>query len=403
MDRLVICLISGLDVRRINPEDTPYLNRALNMYPWVGIKTIPNSDLLSTILTGAYPHQHGIWEIKFTDSQLNTSVERPFDKIPDILTTTFQCLIHFITGSFDLAAVPPYRRKQFEIRKTKYFKRNVTQFLSLNEIETIFGVIGEKDSNFIYVSSLKKLYSILPSLCSLKYRLELLYIHSLDIIQHWGLDNPNRIRKFYSDIDGFVENLNIKCSDKNTTMMVITDHGQEPVRGSIDIIKALKRSGLPRDEFSYYIEATKARFYFHTDRAREIILTLLSSIQKGAVLSYKDMHEYNIKFEDKSYGEYYLILDPGYIFFPNDFYHPLGNIFLGLTDWQQRSRLLSPKYRGNHAYLPHNESEKGSMMLLNESYKVIKKGAEIIDIAPTVLKLLGYKKPDFMKGQCIFT
>jgi hypothetical protein len=160
--------------------------------------------------------------------------------------------------------------------------------------------------------------------------------------------------------------------------------------------------GIPKHEYTYYIEAPKARFWFHSDRARETILEKLSSIQNSTLLSYRDLHKYNVRFEEESFGEYYLIAEPGYIYFPNDFYHPLANIFLGVTDRQQRSRLSSPQYRGYHGYLPHNESEKGFMILLDDCYKASKKAVKIIDVAPTVLRLLGYEKPDYMIGNCVF-
>ena len=145
-----------------------------------------------------------------------------------------------------------------------------------------------------------------------------------------------------------------------------------------------------------------ARFWFHTDRARRKIVDMLHSINNGTVLSYKDMHKYNVKFDDDKYGEVYFVADSGYTIFPHDFYHPLANIFLGLTDWQQRSRIFNPKHRGNHGYLPQYESEKGFVMVLDNNYKVDKQEADIIDVAPTILGLLGYKKPDYMKGKGIF-
>ena len=306
------------------------------------------------------------------------------------------------TGSFDLAAVPRWRRKRFEINKLRYAERKIKRFLNLNGTDTIFRVVGERESNYIYSSKFEELSSILSKIFSSEYRFELFQMHSLDTLQHWNLDNPDRINKFYSKIDNFSSELHRICTEKNITLMILSDHGMEPVKDSIDILKELKRLGIPRDEFTYFIEASKARLYFHTDYARERVLALLSSIEQGTILSYKEMHDYNVKFEDKSYGEYYFILNPGYIFFPNDYYHPLGNLFLGFTDWQKRNRLRNPKYRGYHGYLPHNESEKGLLLLLDNKYKAKQRIAEIIDFAPTVLSLLGYDRPEIMKGECIF-
>ncbi|MGH7801411.1 MAG: hypothetical protein ACREOW_12435 [Thermodesulfobacteriota bacterium] len=138
--------------------------------------------------------------------------------------------------------------------------------------------------------------------------------------------------------------------------MILSDHGHEPTKGSIDITKNLKTQDISTYDYTNYIEVAKSRFWFNSDRARERILDMLSPTEHSTLLSYKDLHKYNVRFKDDSYGEFYFIADPDFILFPNDFYHPLGNLFLGVRSWQERRRLLSPKYRGHHPYLQHNES-----------------------------------------------
>ncbi|MGH7799262.1 MAG: alkaline phosphatase family protein [Thermodesulfobacteriota bacterium] len=402
MNRLFICYISSFDLRRINNRYTPFIAGSFDSYQRVKINTIPDPDLEPTIFTGVYPHEHGMWQVKLK-SEKEYSDKKLADNLPDILTTTGQCLIHLFTGSFDLAAVPSWRRRRLEINKTRYISRTLKNYLKFNNTASFFSIVGEKEGSYMYNIKFDKLHSLLPNLCSSGCRLEFLEIHSLDILQHWNLDNVSKISEFYRTTDHFLRELQIKCKKEEASLMILTDHGQEPVIGSIDLIKKLRRLSIAKDEYTYYIEVPRARFWFRTDRAREKIVDMLSSIENGTLLSYKDMYKFNVNFEDERYGEFYLIADPGYIFFPNDFYHPLGNIFLGLMDWQQRSRLTSPKHRGYHGYLPHNESENGFMMLLDNSYYAIKNEADIIDFAPTVLGLLGYERPDYMKGQCIFT
>ena len=184
--------------------------------------------------------------------------------------------------------------------------------------------------------------------------------------------------------------------------MVFADHGMELVKNSVDIIQKIDEMGIKNNEITYYIEAPKARFWFHSDSAREKMLNYLSGNPDGVLLSRQDMHEFNVKFEDDSYGEYYFVLNPGTVFFPNDFYQPLGNLYLGLTNKLQRSKLLSPVYRGYHGYLPYNDSDKGTFMLLDDKYKTDKKEIEIIDVAPTIINLLGYEQPVSLKGSSAF-
>jgi hypothetical protein len=343
-----------------------------------------------------------MWQVELIPDIKPELSEDLFDKLPDIVTTTFQCLVHLITGHYDLAAIPRWRRKRFEIKKTKYFKRNVNDFLKLYGVDTIFNMIGGEDCNFVYVSLFDELIPSLSNLFKNEYRLEFIDVHALDTIQHWNLDNLSKVIKFYQRIDSFINHLHETCIKNGITFILLSDHGQEPVVGSIDILSRLKSLKIPRSEYTYYIEGQKTRLFFHSERAREKILDMLSLTAHGTVLSYTDLHKYNVKFNDASHGEYYFIANPGYIFFPNDFYHPLGNIFLGLKDGQQRSRLKSPKHRGYHGYLPENDSEKGFMILADENFEITKKDANVVDVVPTILSLLWYKQYNGVNGDILF-
>ena len=103
------------------------------------------------------------------------------------------------------------------------------------------------------------------------------------------------------------------------------------------------------------------------------------------------------------FGELFCITKPGFIFYPHDFHHPLANIVIGLTNSDQRARIFNFKHKGYHHHLPGNDSEIGFLVFLDNSYKTHKNEHEIIDFAPTILKLLGYKKPEYMNGRPILT
>ena len=405
IDKLFICYIPGMDLRRINTNNAPYITRLFNLYPWAKIKTLPNVELVPTLLTGVYPHEHGIWQVKLRSDQSSSLKYRLIDEIPDILITTFQCLVHLFNQSFDLAAIPSKRRRLLELKRFKYTRREKSSeiLFRIGGVESIFSIVGKGKGKYVFSKKFDGLDKLLYNLCSEDYRLEFLELYSLDILQHWNLDETNEISKFYRGIDNFVKNLHEKCQSKNSTLMILSDHGQEQVKGSIDIKKELKKLNLSENEYNFYTEVPMARFWFHTDRARRTIIDMLSSIDNGTVLSYKDMHKYNVKFDDDEYGEIYFIVDPGYIIFPHDFYQPLANIFLGLTDWQQRSRIFNPKHRGVHGYLPQYDSERGFIMILDHNnYRIDKRDVDIIDVAPSILSLLGYGKANYMEGNCIF-
>jgi len=402
IENLLGCFISALDKRRLNETNTPYLYSLINEYPSTTINTIPDTDLDPTILTGVYPHDHLMWQVKLKKRQDSSLLNKLIDNLPDLITTTAQCFLHLVTGHYDLAAIPRWRRRRFEIRKTRFKARNFENFSEFGGIDTIFKLVGEPDSKFTYVWKYKDLFPTLSNLLNKIYKFELFQIHSLDTIQHWNLDNTEKINKIYQAYDNFVYQLHNKCKSNGVILLVLADHGQQRVKSTINILKIINSLKIPKDQFTYYIEVPKARFFFHTEKAREKILESISQIENGTILSYKDLHKFNVKFECPSYGEYYFVADPGFILFPNDFYHPIGNFVVGLQDSQQRGRLSSPVYRGYHAYLPFNDSEKGFMLLLDKRFSSEKEEIEIIDVAPTILSLLDLNIPKYMKGSCKF-
>jgi bisphosphoglycerate-independent phosphoglycerate mutase (AlkP superfamily) len=57
------------------------------------------------------------------------------------------------------------------------------------------------------------------------------------------------------------------------------------------------------------------------------------------------------------------------------------------------------KLRGYHGCLPHHEAERGFVILLDGRYRVARKDMDITDVAPTMLHLLGERRPEFVKGE----
>jgi len=401
IERLMIFFASALDHRRIDQKHTPYLYSLSEKYPWTRITNFPETDLDPTLFTGLYPHEHKVWQVRLK-SGYDFNKKLAHDYLPDIVTTTSQCFIHMYTGSFNLASVPDWRRRRFEIFKTRYDKKELKGYLKINGFDTFFNIVGESNCNYVFEGELDKLDQILPSLFHKGLRFEFIETHGLDTLQHWYLDNKEKMIDSYNKVDRFIKFLHSECEKKGITLMILAEHGMELVKNSVDIIQKIDEMGIKNNEITYYIEAPKARFWFHSDSARQKMLNYLSGNPDGVLLSRQDMHEFNVKFEDDSYGEYYFVLNPGTVFFPNDFYQPLGNLYLGLTNKMQRSKLLSPVYRGYHGYLPYNDSDKGTFMLLDDKYKTDKKEIETIDVAPTIINLLGYEQPVSLKGSSAF-
>lgn len=404
IERLFIAYVPGFDHRRVDAEVCPHVAKLHRAYPTVTFKTPATSDSMPTLLTGAYPHQHGIWGPKLPRSgPARSPWSGIVDALPDLATTTFQCVQHVVLAPVDMAGVPPRRRRRFEMCFFKHVKtRGGDVTAPINGQPTMFSVAGQGRSRFSYLPGLRGLDRHLPSLAAGDHALEMVEIHCLDQIQHWMADREDAVRSAYRQVDDFLEKLHTECLRSGRAFVFLSDHGSEPVKDTIDLAGALRRLELRGDEYDFYIENTRARFWLHTPRARSKVMELLESIPHSQVLSWQDLERFGIRFPSGDFGEVYLYPAPGYILFPNDFHHVLANRILALYDLQQRPRFFRPAHRSDHGYLPHAESETGFMVLADEDFAPRSSRIDMVDIAPTVLALLGIPPANTMCGQPAF-
>lgn len=397
--RLLVCYIPGLDRRRVSDEATPTIAALLKDHRSVEIQTVPNTELVPTLLSGVFPHQNQVWQVSLDADQETTAVQQLFDMLPDLLTTTIQCIRQRFDGDFDLAAIPPRRRRQLVQHRFKYTRRAAAPDIlaEFNGYQTIFGALG-KGARYHFTHQFESLDSLAPELLASGSTLEFLEMYALDLFQHWHLDDDERMRECLRKTDEFVARLLEGCGQSGQTLVLLSDHGQEPVNHSIPLLPTLRGSGVPRTSYSFYCELACARLWFHTNQARETLLPTLRQLRFCTLLHFSEMHQYDVAFEDASYGEYYLMADAGSIFFPHDFYQPLANLYLGLFGPSQRSRIFNPLHRGNHGYLPHYPSEKGFLVIADKAIQPTRDHMSLIDFAPTMLSYVGAAKPAHMAG-----
>jgi len=197
--------------------------------------------------------------------------------------------------------------------------------------------------------------------------------------------------------------LHRKCEAKRFGLVLMTDHGQETVRNCVDLGRLIHRLDIPRSEFAYFLQPVMARFWCHSERARTAIAQMLSEVKQGTAMSYAELHHLGVEFDSPEFGELYFIAEPGCLFFPHDFHHPLVNYVFGLKDPQQRNRLWNPRHIAYHGYLPQHESEKGFMAVLDGRYESDSTVISLVDVAPSLLGLMGREPPDWMDGTSRFT
>jgi hypothetical protein len=400
---LFLCCVHGLDARRIDPGVTPVLARLMAERPCVEIHTLPSTELLTTILTGVYPSEHGVWQVRLRPQARARPSSRLLDRLPDAVSTTLQGFRQIVEPTFDLALVPARRRRDFELHRFKYVRRERDRRVidRIGGHPSLFGLLGAR-ARFHFAKHFRALDRTMGRLPSGDAALEFLEVYALDLFQHWNLDRPDAVRRVYARFDRLLSGVRERCRRAGRTLLLVSDHGQERVQGTIPLRRELAHVKVPASDYAYFIEAVQARFWFRTADARRRLTAILRLMPHTRAFTHDQMERYHVPSADVAYGELHLVADPGWIFFPHDFHHPLANLLMALTHDTQRRRLLDPRHRGNHGYLPEHPSERGFAVLDDPAYRGDRPEIELIDLAPTVLVLLGEPVASGMRGRSAF-
>ena len=382
---------------------TPYLNSLRQRFPVTGIRTLPCTELVPTLISGVLPHQHRVWQVSLRPEFREGAAAGLGSLVPDVLVSTAQLARHVVDPTYDLAVIPWRRRRRFELHRFKYTRRSASAD-SLREFagyKTIFGLLGEQ-AHYEFTKDFDALPALAERLPTGERSLEFVEMYALDLVQHWHLGDDAVMDDALARTDRFVRRLHAQCCARGVRFVLLVDHGQERVVGTIPLVQALRRARVPESEFSYFVELASARLWFHSDRARQVLLQVLRELAHVTLLSWREMRYYGVRFDDDAFGELYVFAKAGHIFFPHDFYQPLGNLVLGLTDRQQRARVGRPVHRGNHGYLPENPSERGWILVDDAALEPKQTAVRLVDIAPTLLSLVGVTPPEYMQGRRLF-
>ncbi|HET9886408.1 MAG TPA: hypothetical protein VFR10_02755 [bacterium] len=397
---IFVLYVPGLDRRRVSAADTPFLDQLLKSYPSVGLRTHPTTELFPTLIAGVDPHEHEIWQVRLNEQAKSDGWR---DRLPDWLTTTAQCFRHVWDSSYDLPAIPWRRRRRLVLHRLKYTRRgkDPAVLATLGGYRTIFGVLGEKSRYRISTKfgAIPRLISEIPDR---RFDFDLLEFYAFDLLSHWNLDRPQVMAKHLRLVDDFARAVSERCERAGVRMILLVDHGQEAVRHTIDLRALLRASGVAASDVLDYVEVGVARFWFANDTARNAVRKALAKDPRIHLQTPADLREYGLEFPDGRFGELYAIADSGSIFFPHDFYHPLANLYMGLTKPRLWRRILWPVHRGSHGHRPDHPAEEGYVVLLDPHSEADRPWARLVDFAPTVLSLLAQHPPDSMKGTPFF-
>jgi predicted AlkP superfamily phosphohydrolase/phosphomutase len=271
---------------------------------------------------------------------------------------------------------------------------------------------------------------------SFKSGLFFFYFDILDAIQHmfWRYQDKQHplyepdstykqtIVEYYQKIDQLVGDL-LKDLDKDTTLIVLSDHGFGPFRRSVHLNRwllengylSLKKGAQESQEFFQEIDWSKTKAYalgfggIYLNRLGREHYGIVKESEVGALR--QNIIDGLKQFRDPANGQD--IVKDVYIadqIYNGDYVNDAPDLYVGFNkgyraSWQTALGCVpksliednKKKWSGDHLIDPQLVP---GVIFVNKNYTL--KDPRIIDIAPTVLGLFGIDKPEQMQGKKLF-
>lgn len=366
----------------------------------------PTTEIWPTLVTGGNPGQHLIWHCKLADrGKAEGWLDQLLESLPDRVVATCQLFRHFTDREFDMPCIPHRRRRHLEFHRLKFNARSEpAQYRNVGGSDTLFSALGD-DAEYGVTGNFDDFGKLLEQWPRESTRLDWLEIHAYDIASHYNVHREDVMKLRGKQMDDFIRAYHQKCMDAGRRFFLVVDHGQEPIIGSVNLEKVMKRSGAKAAEYVYFTAQGVAKFWFRTESARQALEAELRRTSHVHVMDWQEMNE-TFGFDlGPEWGELYVIADNAYVFFPHDFHHLLAHLHLGLVNPEMRSRLWSFNVAAYHGQMPGHPSERGFMVADDASLRrTVGEGelVQIVDVAPTLLSLVGQEPLSHMKGRVLF-
>lgn len=155
-----------------------------------------------------------------------------------------------------------------------------------------------------------------------EHRFAFVHLQELDAVGHLHGPQSSALQAALDRTDRRCERLveTLRARFGQLEVVLFGDHGMVNVIRTLDIAEVLDRTGLRFGaDYSYFLDSTMARFWFHHASARRTIEAALTNLTGGRLLHRNDLQQYGIAQCDPRNGELIYLADPGVLIFPNFF------------------------------------------------------------------------------------
>lgn len=314
-------------------KDRPFLRDILPHRYRVGMQFGYSSTAIPTILSGEKPTVH-----KHLSFYYYAPEKSPFRHMKHLglgllpssiadrwrvrhLLSKIVARYYGFTGYFEMYSMPFTKIHLFDyIEKTDIFVPG-----GLNPVKNIADVLEERKvpyhiSNW-RLQEIQNIEALIDEVRKGEIRFAFLYTAAMDGLLHRVTKDGPEVNDKMDWYEGHIRRI-IKEAEavyQDIHIAVFSDHGMTTLAGVEDVKSAVERVGAEfgKDYASVY-DSTMARFWFFNDRVKRAILNVLQSIPHAHVMEDHEFTRYHINFDDRMYGETFLLMDPGWQIQPCD-------------------------------------------------------------------------------------
>lgn len=397
MSTVVMIWLDAFSSKYLDPRKTPFIFKLSRFGCYTTLEsTFAFSGVGVSAFTGTRVNTHKVW----SDCILRQSSNPPAafkwllrlcDKIPDDILSQYagnivRRIFRYNPGIPNLIPV-----ELVDFFDTKEEKR-LTEEKPLKGITTLFDQLRECEVKYLTTGLYESIFErwiIRKALKALTkdYRFVLLKLGSLDRLGHKYGPESKEVQRKLREVDTIVRQVVERGieSGERVHFVIFSDHGMTPIKGHVDLMNMLERLPVKvRQDYIVFLNSTVASFWFNNERAKELIVEELETIEEGIILDNTKLKELEIDEIGYEYGDLLFALKAGNVFFP-DFYR----------------KRKPPK--GMHGYAFSTYDKPPFIIYSPDTSYELQPGvkAGLIDVMPTILDLLALPVPATCEGKSL--
>lgn len=382
---MMIVLLDGIKPQLINRKNAPFISK-VGEHCFLRVKSLLgySEGIHPSIWTGTYQQTHGLFLIYYYDP-LNSNLR---------WTKSLRILPNFLRKYVIAGAKYPFLKNPALERHAPIFIKE--KLLSLPptlpirlahyfsnrkikpKVKDFFEILRENGIDFSWQTDRD------IGLKNLKVTgkdIEIFYFYKLDPLGHWYGSESFQVKLYLKQVDKKIQQLYFRRK-KTDEIFIFSDHGMVDVKFFVDIQSYLQKSQfVPEKDYIPFFDSTLARFWIKNKQIKRKFIIFLKKLNGLTYINKTLLEKYKIDFGDKKWGEIMFLANPQTRIFP-DFFAPVKG-----------------KIRALHGYDPEFPDSYG--FFCSNCIQSKKKEMNIVDILPTMLKILKIKAPKSVEGSVI--